>query len=65
MAMVIAKCPICRETSIRRSHRRFLDFFLRTIGMVPLRCNVCEHRFFRFRRSLGLTTANSERMPVE
>jgi len=25
---------------------------LRSIGMVPLRCNICEHRFYRFRRSL-------------
>lgn len=45
-------CPKCREQNIRRSHRRLLDFFLRSIGMVPLRCNLCDHRFFRFRRSL-------------
>jgi hypothetical protein len=25
---------------------------LRSIGMVPLRCNICEHRFFRFRKSI-------------
>jgi hypothetical protein len=46
-------CPKCREPNIRRSHRRLLDIFLRSIGMVPLRCNLCEHRFFRFRRSLS------------
>lgn len=54
-------CPKCREPNIRRSHRRLLDFLFRTIGMVPLRCNVCEHRFFRFRRSLDLLTADSPR----
>jgi hypothetical protein len=50
--MAIA-CPKCRERSIRRSHRRLLDIMLRWIGMVPLRCNLCEHRFFRSRRSLS------------
>ena len=45
-------CPKCRESNIRRSHRRLLDFLLRTIGMVPLRCNVCEHRFFWFSKEL-------------
>ncbi len=43
-------CPKCREPNIRRSHRKLLDFLLRSIGLIPLRCNLCEHRFFRFRR---------------
>jgi hypothetical protein len=46
-------CPKCREPNIRRSHRQLLDFFLRSFGMIPLRCNLCEHRFFRFRRSMS------------
>ena len=46
------RCPKCHERDIRRSHRRLFDFLLRSIGMVPLRCNICEHRFFRFRKSL-------------
>jgi hypothetical protein len=46
------KCPKCREPDIRRSRRRLHDILLRIIGMVPLRCNICEHRFYRFRRSL-------------
>jgi hypothetical protein len=25
---------------------------LRWIGMVPLRCKICDHRFYRFRKSL-------------
>ena len=45
-------CPRCREPNIRRSQRQLLDFILRSFGLVPLRCNICEHRFFRFRRSL-------------
>ena len=54
-------CPKCRELNVRRSHRRVLDFLFRCIGMVPLRCNVCDHRFFRFRKSLGLASTNTER----
>jgi hypothetical protein len=54
-------CPKCREMNVRRSHRKMFDFLYRSIGMVPLRCNVCEHRFFRSRKSLGLPRANSER----
>jgi len=46
-------CPKCREPNIRRSRRRLIDFVLRKFGMVPLRCNICEHRFFRFRKSLN------------
>lgn len=46
------KCPKCNERDIRRSHRRLYDIVLRGIGLVPLRCNICERRFYRFRRSL-------------
>ena len=46
------KCPKCHERDIRRSHHRLFDFLLRSLGMVPLRCNICEHRFFRFRKSI-------------
>ncbi len=46
------KCPKCHEPDVRRSRRRLIDFILRSIGMVPLRCNLCEYRFYRFRRSL-------------
>jgi len=55
-------CPKCRESNVRRSRRRFLDFLFKAIGMVPVRCNICEHRFFRFRKDLGLTSADSERL---
>jgi len=56
-------CPKCRESNIRRSHRRLFDVVFASIGLVPLRCNVCEHRFFRFRRSLGLSRASVDRVP--
>jgi len=59
--MVNVTCPKCRESNVRRSHRRLLDFLFRSIGMVPLRCNLCEHRFFRFRKSLGPPADNSAR----
>jgi len=45
-------CPKCHEADIRRSHHRLFDVLLRIIGMVPLRCKICEHRFYRFRKSL-------------
>jgi len=47
------KCPKCHEIDVRRSHRRTLDFLLRAFGLVPFRCNVCEHRFYRSRKLAG------------
>ncbi len=47
------KCPKCHERNIRRSHHRLFDILLRSIGLVPMRCNLCDHRFYRFRRGLG------------
>jgi len=41
-------CPKCREANSRRSRRRLLDLPLTLFGLVPYRCNLCEHRFFRF-----------------
>jgi hypothetical protein len=52
-------CPKCREPNIRRSHRRWLDFLFTSLGMVPLRCKICEHRFYRFKKSLELTRVDS------
>jgi hypothetical protein len=46
------KCPKCHEPDIRRSHHRLRDILWRVVGMVPVRCNVCEHRFHRSRKSL-------------
>jgi len=57
-------CPKCRETNIRKSRRKVLDFLLSSFGFVPLRCNVCCHRFFRFRASLrhaGPSSSSSRR----
>jgi hypothetical protein len=45
-------CPKCREQNVRKSHRQVLDFLLSSIGLVRLRCNICDHRFFRFRKGL-------------
>lgn len=46
-------CPKCHEANLRRSRRRLFDAFLRAFGMIPLRCNLCDHRFYRFRRQLA------------
>jgi hypothetical protein len=48
-------CPKCHEANVRRSHRRAADLLPRWIGMVPLRCNLCECRFYRFRKGLDLS----------
>ena len=45
-------CPRCREASVHKSHRQPIDFLPRLFGMVALRCNLCERRFFRLRSSL-------------
>jgi hypothetical protein len=57
---MVLSCPKCRETSIRKSHRRMLfDFLFRSIGMAPYRCNACEHRFFRFRKNAVVAPGGS------
>jgi hypothetical protein len=52
-------CPRCREANVHRSHRRPLDLIPRSIGMIALRCNLCNHRFFRFRRALAHPAAGA------
>jgi hypothetical protein len=54
------KCPRCRESNTRRSHRRMYDLLLRAVGRVPLRCNLCEHRFYCSRRTLLLAGMDAE-----
>jgi hypothetical protein len=54
------KCPKCHEPNVRRSHRKAFDVVLRAVGLIPLRCNLCEHRFYRFRRSVVLAGGNSD-----
>jgi ABC-type proline/glycine betaine transport system ATPase subunit len=46
------QCPKCHDSSIRRSRRRIFDLLFLAFGLMPLRCNVCEHRFFRLRKNL-------------
>jgi hypothetical protein len=48
-------CPKCRESNIRRSHRRPGDILFRVLGLVAFRCNVCDHRFFRLRSRARLS----------
>jgi hypothetical protein len=55
-------CPKCHEPNVRRSRRRFFDVILRGLGMVPLRCNLCEHRFYRFHRQLALRNTSPQRI---
>ena len=39
-------CPQCSSTNVRRSRRRWLDWFF--IFTVPYRCRDCRTRFYRF-----------------
>ena len=54
---MVVLCPRCHESNVRRSHRRPHDIVPRLLGMVALRCNLCNHRFFRLRRVLRRATA--------
>lgn len=45
-------CPRCHESSVHRSHRKRLDILPRLFGMIAVRCNFCERRFFRSRHAL-------------
>ena len=45
-------CPRCSSTNIRRSQRRWLDWLLTLIFLVPYRCRDCRTRFYRFGISL-------------
>ncbi len=48
------RCPSCGSDDVRRSNQhRFLDPILSVLGFLPLRCEDCNHRFFKlsvFRR---------------
>jgi hypothetical protein len=39
-------CPECHTTSLRRSHRRKLDWIFHVIGYWPVRCSNCCERFY-------------------
>jgi DNA-binding NtrC family response regulator len=49
-------CPRCASKNIRRSARRWFEWFLALMFLVPYRCLDCRSRFYRFgimrRRSL-------------
>ncbi len=40
-------CPRCSSTNVRRSRRRWFDWLLTLIFVVPYRCRDCRTRFFR------------------
>lgn len=40
------KCRSCTSIQISRSHRRgFIDWVMGLFGLLPYRCNECDHRF--------------------
>lgn len=45
-------CPRCSFTNVRRSQRRWLDWLLTLVFLVPYRCRNCRTRFYRFGISL-------------
>ena len=44
------KCPHCRTTQLRKSHRKPHEVVLGLVGLRPFRCASCSHRFLRFQR---------------
>jgi ssDNA-binding Zn-finger/Zn-ribbon topoisomerase 1 len=46
-------CPRCHEPNIRRSHSRLIEVLFRGIGLFPWRCNLCDCRFYRFRKTIS------------
>ena len=55
-------CPRCHDHHVRRSHRKLYDTLLKLFGLVPYRCNSCQHRFFRSRNSVNSSVANQRRL---
>jgi len=41
-------CPRCSSKNIRRSERRWFEWLLTLIFLVPYRCRDCRTRFYRF-----------------
>jgi len=62
LSVMSINCPKCHESNVHRSHRRSRDFVPRLFGMIAVRCNLCDHRFFRPRRALG--QGDTTRMPA-
>jgi VanZ family protein len=45
------QCPVCQGTRVYRSRRRgLLEWYSRLIYLAPFRCDICSHRFWRFKR---------------
>ena len=51
---VLLEAPELAPSTEQSLRRRAGDLLPRWIGMVPLRCNLCERRFYRFRKGLDL-----------
>jgi VanZ family protein len=45
------QCKQCQGTRVHRSRRRgLLEWLSRLICLAPFRCDICDHRFWRFTR---------------
>jgi PAS domain S-box-containing protein len=47
-------CPQCQNDSSRASKARFYDLPLYMTGMIPLRCDNCQYRFYRHRLAVPM-----------
>ena len=56
-------CPLCLSTQVRRSRPRFWDFRLLTFLARPMRCEVCDRRFYRWPWSLTSLPARPAEKP--
>jgi hypothetical protein len=39
-------CPTCRSHELRKSHKRWIDFFALLMKAKPVRCRHCENRSY-------------------
>ena len=47
----IVRCPNCGGRDVRHSHSRgFWDALLAAFHRVPMRCRMCQRRFYIYRR---------------
>jgi hypothetical protein len=48
IALGMPKCPNCDGQNVRLSHSlSFQDTLLALLRIVPYRCRVCQHRFYK------------------
>jgi hypothetical protein len=56
-------CPFCHSTKVRRSYPKLWDFLIMIFLGRPMRCKVCDHRFYYWPWSLSRLPPNPAAEP--